>query len=139
MGMRGGPRVQGSGHGRLLPPGCQPLLLPFMGISYRYIQRARMGLNSPPSPPPSFPAAAISDSRSQRVRFLPGHQHCPAQAGPFRNSAGCTGSAGWDGAAHTSGSSLEAGMLGHPLHLAAFMPSRFLPDLRGTEPLVTPV
>lgn len=79
MGMHGGPRVHGSGHGRLLPPGCQPLLLPFVGISYRYIQRARMGLNSPPSPPPSFPTAAISDSCSQRVRFLPGHQHCPAQ------------------------------------------------------------
>ena len=38
-----------------------------------------MGPNSPPSPLPSFPTAAIGDSCSQHVAFLPGHRHCPAQ------------------------------------------------------------
>lgn len=75
MGMRDALQVRGSGGGGLLPPGCQTPLLPSVGISHRFIRRARMGLTSPPSPPPSFPTAAVSDSHPRRARFLPGHQH----------------------------------------------------------------
>lgn len=38
-----------------------------------------MGSNSPPSPLPSFPTAAIGYSCSRGVRFLPRHQHCLAR------------------------------------------------------------
>lgn len=83
------PPRSSAGWGCATPHGCtgltargsrrQPLLLPFTGISHRFVRRARMGSNGPSLLPSSFPTTSIRDSWPKRAGFLPKHQRCPAR------------------------------------------------------------
>lgn len=118
--------------------GHQQLLLPFVGTSHRFIWRGWMGPNGPPSPPPSFPNAAISDSRSQRVPVLPMHRRCRAQ--PALSPAPWDALAGMGqlvppAPAVLIPGSQDAGAPALPHHLHG---ERLFAGSAGTELLITP-
>lgn len=70
--------------------------------------------------------------------FLSRNQHCPVLSWFCWTHQWCWLGQGSSDLQPWPCSSLQAGMLGHPLYPAAFILSRSLLDLQGREPLATP-